>query len=497
VQTFDAATGRRQHSLTLSVEEDGYVSAFQFSRDGRRLATATASIPSPRFPGERVPPRVIVWNADSGGRLLTFPVPTDYIDDLAFNPNDIQLALACNDTTVRLYDAVTGTALRTLRGHTAEVRAVAFSPDGTHLVSEDQSGAAKVWEVNRGQDFDTLPSHGGIAFGPTGTRLATARLGDLQPYPVEYDLASGRDKVALVGPKPPWTTRVAWSPDGKTFALATKPIGSPFKLTFGELFMGRPRRVSSAVELWGADNPTRLHAFPLPAEWGDIETLLFSPDGGRVAARFSSGRAVAWDVRVGKELFHTEGPDEAIAFSPDGQLLACGSSGSPRILFRDATSGREVRRYEMNGEVPAQGKPRVAGVAFSRDGHSFAAVTSVRFQGLSDRRRSGRLVVWDVDTGRELWSRPGGCDAVVFSPDGARLVTGSPERDTVVIWDASSGRQILTLHHPGSGAGGTLLEVVFSPDGARLAARGDGFGDGLRVWDATPLHETRGTDAAR
>ena len=96
---------------------------------------------------------------------------------------------------------------------------------------------------------------------------------------------------------------------------------------------------------------------------------------------------------------------------------------------------------------------------------------------------SGEAYVWDVETGRELFTLRGhttNVQEVAFSPDGTRIATASIDR-TVKLWDAATGQEVFTLR--GHTAG--VLCLAFSPDGHRLASGGIDWT--ARVWDATPL----------
>ena len=86
--------------------------------------------------------------------------------------------------------------------------------------------------------------------------------------------------------------------------------------------------------------------------------------------------------------------------------------------------------------------------------------------------------VWDAVTGESLLSLEGDdwARSVAWSPDGSRIVTGSAV-DGVRVWDAVTGEELLSLEH-----GYWVGSVAWSPDGSRIAAGFDG--EGVRVWDA-------------
>ena len=98
---------------------------------------------------------------------------------LAYSPNGDRLASGSNDDTVRLWDPKTGTELEILKGHTGDVRAVAFSPDGGMLASGDgNDNEIRLWDGHDGEHILTLVGHQrdvtGLAFSPDGSILASA-----------------------------------------------------------------------------------------------------------------------------------------------------------------------------------------------------------------------------------------------------------------------------------------------------------------------------------
>jgi WD40 repeat protein/serine/threonine protein kinase len=343
--------------------------------------------------------------------------------------------------------------------HDSMILCVAFSPVGSHLASCSQDGVIKVWDAHSDQLvqwFDARPNVlRCLAFSPDGQRLAvacsdnTVRIWDMKGDNKPLEWKAHRSQV----------TWVAFSPDGRRLASSCFGFGWEGDSAGGE------------AKVWDAATAQEICTFkgqPL-----GIHSVVFSPDGRRLASGSEDHTVKVWDARTGGELFtcsgHTE-PVVALAFSPDGQSLASGSThwGLPRgeVRFWDARTGELERTFR--GHIGC-----VLSLAFSPDGRRLAS-------GGMDRT----VKLWDVASGRDILTLRGHrhtIRSVAFSADGRLLASASADRE-VRIWDATSlkelpGEEPPTLHvHPAG-----VLGVAFHPDGQRLASVADN--GGVRLWD--------------
>lgn len=148
--------------------------------------------------------RLIWWDLEGGRETRNFEAHTRWIRQLAVSPDGTKLASVGDDMVCRLWNIASGERLRELRGHAERtpqgfvsmLYCCAFSPDGRHLATGDRVGHVKIWEVANGREVGTVEapalytwdgvqrirSIGGVralAFSPDGTHLAVGGVGQI------------------------------------------------------------------------------------------------------------------------------------------------------------------------------------------------------------------------------------------------------------------------------------------------------------------------------
>jgi len=237
---------------------------------------------------------------------------TDWVMAVAFSPDGSRVLTGSLDNTARLWDAATGKAVATLAGHTGPVRAVAFSPDGTRVLTGSDDKTARLWDAASGEAV-TLAGHRAfvtaVAFSPDGTRVLT---GSGDNTAVLWDVATGK-AVATLAAHTKGVTAVAFSPDGRRVLTGSG---------------------DATARLWKA--ATGQAVATLAGHTASVMAVAFSPDGTRVLTGSADATARLWDAATGKVVATLAGHTDvvwAVAFSPDGTRVLTGSKDNTARLW--------------------------------------------------------------------------------------------------------------------------------------------------------------------
>ena len=216
-----------------------------------------------------------LWDATTGSPLRTLTGHTDWVSSVSFSPDGNTLASGSWDKTVRLWDATTGSPLRTLTGHTDYVNSVSFSPDGNTLASGSRDKTVRLWDATTGSPLRTLTGHtswvSSVSFSPDGNTLASASGYDATVR--LWDATTGSPLRTLTGHTDDWVTSVSFSPDGNTLASGSW---------------------DRTVRLWDATTGSPLRT--LTGHTGGVTSVSFSPDGNTLASGSYDGTVLLWEL---------------------------------------------------------------------------------------------------------------------------------------------------------------------------------------------------------
>lgn len=253
----------------------------------------------------------------------------------------------------------------------------------------------------------------------------------------------------------------AFTPDGRT--LISGALDKTIK--FWDVASGRERRPASLDYQYGA------------------RTIVVSPTGRHFATiEFinTSNAVTVWDVATGSRVHTLSGHAKsvyALAFSPDGKLLASGG-GDNTVKLWDVASGTEKATFTHSGFQLG-----VRSVAFSPDGLNLAA-------GLA----TNHIAIWDIGSGKQLQTLRGHAkevSAVAYAPDGKQLVSGSRDK-SIRFWNLASGKETRTLAAAADELG--VDSVAFSPDGRFVLSSSQAK---TQLWDVASGKERYALDKLR
>ncbi|MBX3050310.1 MAG: hypothetical protein KF753_02480 [Caldilineaceae bacterium] len=290
----------------------------------------------------------------------TFSSSFGRVKAIAISPDSQFLAVGTDDKAIGIWRLADGQQVHTLQGHRSLVISLDFSPDSRQLVSSSSLDAAVVlWDVERGSALTRLHGHQGgveaVRFSPDGSVIASGgQDGDIRLW----DRQSGQ-LLMILQHHTDWVTDIAFHPSGRL--LASSGLDQDACILWQlptsneqSAKIGATQADCQISTLQGHDRP--------------IRAVAFSPDGSLLATCSADHTIRLWDVsqQVTVHILRNHSDEvRSLAFSPDSSFLASASDDFTVRLW-DVADGQLINVLHKHNH-------RLWAVALSGDGRILAS----------------------------------------------------------------------------------------------------------------------------
>ena len=333
-------------------------------------------------------------------------------------------------------------------GHSARITGLACSSDGNMIVSSSEDGTIKLWSTNGAllRTLTALPCPiTAVALSPDGTKIAAGGY---------VSGAAGMSLTYL------WQAPAGWTaPSVSLVRVTTNRYGYVSSLAFTsdstKLASGCNDGSNIVNSVANGTVVAACPAFDPGTRPAAVNSVAFSSGGlmasgceDRTIRIYNSSWGLLWTSSSEVKAHNTN--VTAVAFSPDGSLLASASMDNTVRTWSTTGAHGQTLFGHTNG---------ITSVGYSPDGQKIVA-------GSID----GTIRIWETSDAQCIQTIAAHAlpvTATVFTPDGSRVVSGSDDA-TVRIWSAVDGSPVLTL----GGQLDSIGSVAFSPEGTLCASAG-------------------------
>jgi len=314
--------------LFLPSPENDYLYSMDFSPDGKTLATGWTN-------------EIRLLDVKTGKKFDTLKGHTAEVDFVLYSPDGSMLASASRDQTVRLWDTTTNEQIHSITIDQGWLRAFSFSPDGNSLMVESETEgliflSTTSLEITRTVPLNQIGARYVIVFSPDGTFMGINR--DFEdPDLYIWHISNFEDPITITRENNE-TDGFDFSPDNKTIAVIREDLN---------------REIPGELQLWDIPSRKMLYSEQLDytasdAISGYFITVAFSPDSKALAytageyfnlLNIDTGQITPFETLEDRKRFHVS----TIVFSPDGVQIAV--SITDFAMLWDAQSGDLLWRY--------------------------------------------------------------------------------------------------------------------------------------------------------
>jgi WD40 repeat protein/uncharacterized caspase-like protein len=427
----------------ISGNENAVLSVIQFSADSRAIVTGDDY------------GHLRLWSRSSGKLIRQFSGHLSKINSIAFSPDGTMLlsgsgdALPRGDHSARLWRVPSGEQVRDFGDFPFGVRAVTFSPDGKFILTASET--IRIWDAGTLKEIRHIdqPNATQLQFLSDGSGLVSngssaADSEDRLVYLLDFETGAIREQVGLPG----------WS------SVTSVSVSNGTALRIAEGQAGR-------ILIWDGEQGLPLETKLLSERhWEASAPVSFSPDGKMLVAARTSGVLLFQSPSLTRILdIEAQSLDHGFAFSGDNRYLAITGDGSSVSIV-------DLQKKTLSRQVEVPGASEIEAVSFSYDGAFVAVGTNER---PTDQKSTSCLIDMKMGEITKCFGDDFITHRIQLSKDARYLVT-LPFEESPRLYDVVSGQMITSFGKPNS-----ARSLELSSDGRRLVI---GNSDGsIELWD--------------
>ncbi|HEY2292573.1 MAG TPA: WD40 repeat domain-containing protein [Thermoanaerobaculia bacterium] len=343
-----------------------------------------------------------VWDSNTGNETVTFSGHASKVTAVAITPDGLQVVSGSADGILKLWDIRRAEELLTLRGHTGSVNVVAVTADGRRAVSaagtfanfstDPPDHTIRVWDLTTGAELRTLRGHteriNALALLPDDRRVISAAghtlLKSTDNTLRVWDLDTGMELQMLNGHSGA-VVAVVVTPDGR-YAVSAGGTSN------GETIWSTKNNV---LKVWDLGHGSEVRTIHCPS--GPARALAITPEGRHIVSIGHMNELIVWDLDRGIALLDLPGAGgDVLALTPDGEMALTSGYNKPVEVWH---LGRRIEQSKNLGKkVSAQ--PFRTLIGHESDVLSVAVMPDGRrvLSGSFDHT----VKIWDLHTARQI-----------------------------------------------------------------------------------------------